>query len=298
MFAAPSVSPAYLGVGYIIGLRLAALQFAGGVLAWGLMVPLLIFFLGPQLKQYLPSDTPDNWAAIAAAVWRFIVRPIAVGGMLVGAAYTLFKMRQSLTAGLGKAFSDLRQTAAQRAKLSRTEQYMSSKVVFGLIALMFVLMCFLYIHISGLVWPAVLAAVVMIFVGFFFATVSGNLVGFIGSSNNPISGLTLSTLLIAALLMVALGVTGTEGVAAVLGVAAVVCVSSAVAGELLQDFKVGYILGGTPRKIQMAELIAVVVASLVMYFPLMLLHEANIKAGGVGFGDRQLSAPQAGLMAT
>jgi len=290
MFAAPSVSPAYLGVGYIIGLRLAALQFAGGVLAWGLMVPLLIFFLGPQLKQYLPSDTPDNWAAIAAAVWRFIVRPIAVGGMLVGAAYTLFKMRKSLTAGLGKAFADLRQTAAQRAQLSRTEQYMSSKVVFGLIALMFVLMCFLYIHITGLVWPAILAAVVM--------TVSGNLVGFIGSSNNPISGLTLSTLLVAALLMVALGVSGNAGVAAVLGVATVVCVSSAVAGELLQDFKVGYILGGTPRKIQMAELIAVVVASLVMYFPLMLLHEANIKAGGVGFGDRQLSAPQAGLMAT
>jgi putative OPT family oligopeptide transporter len=105
-------------------------------------------------------------------------------------------------------------------------------------------------------------------------------------------------LLIAALLMVALGVSGNAGVAAVLGVATVVCVSSAVAGELLQDFKVGYILGGTPRKIQMAELIAVVVASLVMYFPLMLLHEANIKAGGVGFGDRQLSAPQAGLMAT
>src|SRR5207237_8409732 len=138
-----------------------------------------------------------------------------------GAAYTLFKMRQSLTAGLGKAFSDLRQTAAQRAKLSLTEQYMSSKVVFGMIALMFVLMCFLYIHISGLVWPAVLAAVVMIFVGFFFATVSGNLVGFIGSSNNPISGLTLSTLLIAALLMVALGVFGNGCVSAVLGVAAV-----------------------------------------------------------------------------
>ncbi len=159
-------------------------------------------------------------------------------------------------------------------------------------------MCFLYIHISGLVWPAVLAAVVMLVVGFFFATVSGNLVGFIGSSNNPVSGLTLSTLLIAALLMVSLGVSGSSGVAAVLGVAAVVCVSSSVAGELLQDFKVGYILGGTPRKIQMAELIAVVVASLMMYWPLMLLHEANIRAGGIGFGDRQLSAPQAGLMAT
>jgi putative OPT family oligopeptide transporter len=98
--------------------------------------------------------------------------------------------------------------------------------------------------------------------------------------------------------MVALGVSGTSGVAAVLGVAAVVCVSSAVAGELLQDFKVGYILGGTPQKIQAAELIAVVVASLVMYFPLMLLHEGNIRAGGVGFGGADLPAPQAGLMAT
>ncbi len=175
---------------------------------------------------------------------------------------------------------------------------MSSKIVFGLIALMFGLMCLLYIKISGLLLPAILAAVVMILVGFFFATVSGNLVGFIGSSNNPISGLTLSTLLIAALLMVALGVSGTSGVATVLGVAAVVCVSSAVAGELLQDFKVGYILGGTPKMIQTAELIAVVVASLVMYWPLMLLHEGSIRAGGIGFGGPELPAPQAGLMAT
>jgi putative OPT family oligopeptide transporter len=298
IFAAPSVSPAYLGVGYIIGVRLASIQFAGSVLAWGLLVPLMIFFLGPQLRSYIPADTPENWAPMADAVWRYIVRPIAVGGMLVGAAYTLFRMRASLTAGIGKAFADLRQTAAEQAKLSRTERYMSSKTVFSLIAGMFILMCLLYIKISGLLWPAILAAVVMIVVGFFFATVSGNLVGFIGSSNNPISGLTLSTLLIAALLMVALGVSGGSGVAAVLGVAAVVCVSSAVAGELLQDFKVGYILGGTPQKIQTAELIAVVVASLVMYFPLMLLHEGNIRAGGVGFGGADLPAPQAGLMAT
>jgi putative OPT family oligopeptide transporter len=297
-FAAPSVSPAYLGVGYIIGLRLASLQFAGSVLAWGLMVPFFIYFLGPQLKQYLPADTPESWSGMAGAVWRFVVRPIAVGGMLVGAAYTLFRMRESLVSGIGKAFADLRQTADQRMKLARTERYMSFKTVFLLIGLMFILMCFLYVHISGLRGPAIVAALVMIIVGFFFATVSGNLVGFIGSSNNPISGLTLSTLLIAALLMVALGVSGNSGVAAVLGVAAVVCVSSAVAGELLQDFKVGYILGGTPQKIQLAELIAVIVASLVMYWPLMLLHEANIRAGGIGFGDRQLSAPQAGLMAT
>jgi putative OPT family oligopeptide transporter len=285
-------------VGYIIGVKLASIQFAGSVIAWGLMVPLMIYFLGPQLRNYIPADTPDNWAAMADAVWRYIVRPIAVGGMLVGAAYTLFKMRTSLTAGMGKAFADLRQTAEQQSKMARTERYMSSKTVFSLIAVMFVLMCVLYIRLSGLVLPAILAAVVMLLVGFFFATVSGNLVGFIGSSNNPISGLTLSTLLIAALLMVALGVSGTSGVAAVLGVATVVCVSSAVAGELLQDFKVGYILGGTPQKIQTAELIAVVVASLVMYFPLKLLHEGNIRAGGAGFGGVDLPAPQAGLMAT
>ena len=211
--------------------------------------------------------------------------------MLVGAAYTLIRMYKSLKVGLGRAFADLRQTASDQAKLARTERYMSSKIVFALISLMFVLMTFLYIHISGLKLPAILAAVVMLVVGFFFATISGSLCGFIGSSNNPVSGLTLSTLLIAALLMVFLGVSGPSGVATVLGVAAVVCVSSSVAGELLQDFKVGYILGGTPAKIQTAELIAVVVASLVMYFPLALLNTA------FGFGSRQLAAPQAGLMA-
>src|SRR5437879_13786677 len=145
----------------------------------------------------------------------------------------------------------------------------------------------LYYYFSGSLSAGITAAIVMIIVGFFFAAVSGNLVGMIGSSNNPVSGLTLCTLIIAAVLMVIIGVSGMSGVAAVLGVAAVVCVSSAVAGELLQDFKVGFILGGTPRNIQIAELIAVVVASVIMYFPLVLLHEGNIRAGGTGFGDRQ-----------
>jgi putative OPT family oligopeptide transporter len=290
--AAPSISPALLGVGYIIGPALAALQFSGSVVAWGLLVPLIMYFKGPELASYLPADAANDWSGIADAVWRNIVRPIAVGGMLVGSVYTLYKMKDSLTAGLGKAFADLRSTAGEPPDLARTERYMSFRTVFALIAFMFVLMCFLYIHVSGLFAPAILAAIVMILVGFFFATVSGSLCGIIGSSNNPVSGITLSTLLIAALLMVSLGVSGRSGVAAVLGVAAVVCVSSSVAGELLQDFKVGYILGGTPRRIQMAELIAVVVASLMMYWPLYLL------AKGFGFGSKALPAPQAGLMAT
>jgi putative OPT family oligopeptide transporter len=296
--AAPTVSPAYLGVGYVIGPELAALNFSGSVLAWGLLVPLFMYFLGPQLQNFIPAGAGDGgWGAQAAAVWRYIVRPIAVGGMMVGAAFTLFKMRKNLTSSLGRALAEVRHGAPPLESMARTERYMSSKTVFGLIAIVFVLMIVLYIYVSGLVMAGIVAAIVMLIVGFFFATVSGNLVGVIGSSNNPVSGLTLSTLIIAAVLMVALGVGGPGGVAVVLAVAAVVCVSSAVAGELLQDFKAGYLLGGTPRSIQIVELIAVVVASSVMYYPLYVLQVANIKGGGTGFGDPKLAAPQAGLMA-
>ena len=298
--AAPTVSPAFIGVGYIIGPELAALNFSGSVVVWGMLIPLLIFFLGPQLQSYLPAGATadDSWLGLANGVWRYIVRPVAVGSMMVGTCYTLFRMRKNLLAGLGKAFHELRGGAPDLQSLARTERYMSSKAVFSLIGCTFLVMCVLYVYLSGLVTGGIAAALVMLIVGFFFATVSGYLVGVIGSSNNPISGLTLSTLVIAALLMVTLGVSGTSGVIAVLGVAAVVCVSSAVAGELLQDFKVGYILGGTPRSIQIVELIAVVVASAVMYFPLMILYYGNINKGGTGFGDKALSAPQAGLMAS
>jgi putative OPT family oligopeptide transporter len=299
ILSAPSVSPAYVGVGYIIGPALASLNFAGGVFAWALMVPTLMYFLGPQIQAYLPPGSGEaGWEGLANSVWRFIVRPIAVGGMLTGAAFTLFRMRKSIAAGLGRAFSEARHGQPAASEIGRTERYMSSKTVFGLIAVCSVAMAVLYVYLSGQLLGGIVAMLVMLIAGFFFATVSGSLVGFIGSSNNPISGLTLATLIIAALLMVSLGVSGVAGVTAILGVAAVVCVSSAVAGELLQDFKVGYILGGTPRTIQLVELVAVVLSSLVMYFPLMVLHEGNIKAGGIGFGDRQLPAPQAGLMAS
>ena len=294
----PTVSPAYIGVGYIIGPELASLNFAGGILAWGFLIPLLIFFMGPQLQAFLPAGSTDgSWVGLINSVWRYIVRPIAVGGMMVGAAYTLFRMRKGLFDGLTRAVSDLSANAKPEETV-RTEQYMSSKTVFSLIAVMFGCMIALYIYLSHQTLGGIVAAVVMLLIAFFFAAVSGYLVGTIGSTNNPISGLTLTTLIIAALLMVSLGVSGPGGVAVVLGVAAVGCVSSAVAGELLQDFKVGYILGGTPRRIQMAELIAVVVASAAMYWPLYILQAANIKSGGIGFGDPKLSAPQAGLMAT
>jgi putative OPT family oligopeptide transporter len=299
--SAPTVSPAFFGVGYVIGPELASLNFSGSVIAWGLLIPLLIYFLGPQLRNYLPADANAanaGWLDLSTAVWRYIVRPVAIGGMMVGTGYTLFRMRKNLFAGLAKAFHEVRAGAPEMESLNRTERYMSFRTVLGMLGITFLAMTVLYIYMSKLVLAGIAAAIVMLIVGFFFATVSGHLVGMIGSSNNPVSGLTLSTLVIAALIMVVMGATGMPGVVAVLGVAAVVCVSSSVAGELLQDFKVGYILGGTPRYIQIAELIAVLVASLIMYFPLMVLNQGNINSGGIGFGDRALSAPQAGLMAS
>ncbi|HYU47889.1 MAG TPA: oligopeptide transporter, OPT family [Terriglobales bacterium] len=300
LFTAPDISPAYLGVGYIIGPRLAALNFAGGLLAWGLLVPLLTFTVGPYIQAAQPEGQTISWTLLAGAIYFSIVRPIAVGGMLVGATYTLFKMRKQLAAGMSRAVSDLKKSAATHTATNRTERDLPAKAVFAGVAMVFVAMILLYhIFISGagtlsaskILSGSLVAAGVMVIVGFFFAAVSGNLVGMIGSSNNPVSGLTLCTLVIAALLMVALGVSGTGGVAAVLGVAAVVCVSSAVAGEMLQDLKVGHILGGTPSKMQIGDLFGIVVASLVLFVPVAVLDKAY------HFGSPALPAPQAGLMA-
>jgi len=300
LLTAPDISPAYLGVGYIIGPRLAALNFAGGVLAWGLLVPLLTFTIGPYIQAAQPAGQTLAWPLLAGAIYYSIVRPIAVGGMLVGASYTLFKMRKQLGAGMARAVSDLKKSAAAHEATNRTDRDLPSKAIFAGVGVVFLAMIALYYYFIGgagnlsssqVITASVVAALVMIVLGFFFAAVSGNLVGLIGSSNNPVSGLTLCTLVIAALLMVALGVSGTGGVAAVLGVAAVVCVSSAVAGEMLQDLKVGHILGGTPSKMQIGDLFGVVVASLVLFFPLAVLDKAY------HFGSAALPAPQAGLMA-
>ncbi len=299
-FTTPAVSPAYLGVGYVIGPELAALNFSGGVMAWGLLVPLLTYVLGPNLQQYVPSTAgEEGWGGITVAIWLNIVRPIAIGGMLVGAAYTLFRMRKSLASGMARAVGDLKAGTSQRtAQHTRLDHDLNARLIFGGLAIGLVCMIALYVFLSESVIGGTLAAIIMLILGFFFAAVSGNLIGLIGSSNNPVSGLTLSTVLIAALMMVTIGITGRDGVAATLGVAAVICVSSAVAGEMLQDLKVGHILGATPSRMQMGDMLASVVSALVMYFPLLVLHEGNIKAGGIGFGDRALPAPQAGLMAS
>jgi putative OPT family oligopeptide transporter len=301
-FTWPAATPAYLGVGYIIGPELGALNFAGGLLAWGLFVPLLVFFLGPQMiGAYGGPDDPANWASLTGHIYRQIVRPMAVGGMLVGACYTLWKMRNNLILGIQRGVADVRKAAGQSAPTLRTERDLSFRVVMVGIAGVLLLMVGLYYYFTGAIHAAVLAGIVILVTGFFFAAVSGNLVGIIGSSNNPISGLTLATTIIAALTMVLAGMAGAKGVMAALGVAAVGCVSAAVAGEMLQDLKVGHILGGTPWKMQVGDIIGVVFAGLVLFWPFYIMHTSDVAQLGVGvggFGGPTYSAPQAGLMAS
>jgi len=318
---APAATPAYIGVGYIIGPEMGALNFAGGVLAWGLLTPLLVFFLGPQLiggyaeeawganaaalgvlgEQTYTWTTRSLWGGLSMDLYKYVVRPIAVGGMLVGAVYTLYRMKDKLWGGLRRSVKDLKKSAAGAGAegAKRTERDLPfGNVLLGVGAIL-ILMIALYFYFTDILHGAILAGVVMLVTGFFFAAVSGNLVGTIGSSNNPISGLTLATTVVAGLVMVLIGVTGETGVAAVLGVAAVVCVSSAVAGEMLQDLKAGHILGGTPWKMEAGDLIGVLLAGLVMFFPLYVLHNSDLAADALtgGFGGKNLPAPQASLMA-
>jgi putative OPT family oligopeptide transporter len=296
LLSSPGVSPAYIGVGYIIGPKLASLNFSGGLIAWGLFVPILTYFIGPTL---VPSGVAESatWIEMANNVWKYIVRPIAIGGMLMSAVYTLFRMRNSLAVGLKRSIGDVKKAATGEHVVIRTEKDLSFIQVMLGILLTAIATFFIYLFFAKNVFAALVAMIVMIIAGFFFAAVSGYLVGIIGSSNNPISGLTLSTLLVAAILMVVLGMKGDPGVAAVLGVAAVVCVAAAVAGEMLQDLKVGHILGGTPWKMQVGDLLGVGLASIVMFLPIIILHEGDIKTGGTGLGGKTYPAPQASLMA-
>ena len=279
LLSSPGISPAYMGVGYIIGPKLGALNFSGGIIAWGLLVPIITYFLAPGV---LPDGaSQSDWIALSVSVWKFIVRPIAIGGMLMGACFTLFKMRKSLATGLTRSISDVKKAAAGEHVVDRVNKDLPfTYVMFGLgfAALVTFLITWRIFQVSPLV--SLVAALVVVILGFFFSAISGYLVGIMGSSNNPISGLTLTALVITALVMVVLGVKGREGVAAVLGVAAVVCVSAAVAGEMLQDLKAGHILGGTPWRMEMGDLLGVALASVVLFVPLMVLHEGDISAQG------------------
>lgn len=289
-WATPAASPALMGIGYIVGTRLASINFCGTAIAWWVLIP-LVLFIDPDIAQRLasPSGEPASWDVISNSVWFNVVRPIAVGTMLVSAIYTLYNMRASLLASIRGALGSAGQAGGKAA--NRLDQDIPLKWVALAILVLVIPITIIYYRFTQQLGAAILAAAVMTVVGFVLAAVGGYLVGLVGSSNQPVSGLTLAALVIAALLMVAVGVRGIAGVAAVLGVAAVVCIACSVAGSMIQDLKAGYILGGTPWKMQVTEVITVAILAFFLMFPIMALHETYT------IGSRDLPAPQAGLMA-
>ena len=284
----PAASPALVGVGFIVGPSISSTLFAGAVLGWLLLVPLGLF-LNPQMA----AEATDTAALInlSTEIWLKQVRPLAVGTMIVAAFYTLFKLRTPLILGIGRAFSDIQKARSGSESPTRLNLDLDfTKVGISILLLCVPLLGLYYFFTQDLV-GAVVLTIVMVILGFLFSAVAGYLVGLLGSSNNPISGLTLSTLLIVAILMVALGVTGPSGILGVLGVAGVVCCACGIAGDMLQDLKVGHILGGTPWKMEVGEIIGVVVAAMVLIWPMIVMDQVY------EIGSLELPAPQAGLMA-
>ena len=288
LFETPAASPALMGVGFIVGMRVSSVLFAGAVSGWLFLVPAFIF-LSPNLSELVYAG--ESWVDVCMDVWRNQVRPLAVGTMIVAAFYTLYNLRSALTAGISKAMRDISAAKDSTVSVSRLELDIDfKKVIVSIIALAIPLFI-LYHYFSESTGGALILTIIMIIVGFLFAAVAGYLVGLVGSSNNPISGLTLSSLIIAALLMVGIGVTGNTGVMAVLGVAGVVCCAAGIAGDMMQDLKVGHILGGTPWRMQVGEIVGVIVASLLLIWPMIAMDQVY------HIGSEELPAPQAGLMA-
>ncbi len=290
-WSTPALSPALIGIGFIIGPRYASINVSGGVLAWWVLIPLLLFF-DPDLPRRLGSNDP---ALQAFTVWYNIVRPIAVGMMLVGAANTMYTMRGSIVQSVAGAF---RRHAHTESTGERTERDLPTRWVLMSIGALLIPVTLIYQSFTGNLGVSVLTALVMGGAGFLLCAVGGYLVGLVGSSNQPLSGLTLTALILAALLLLSLGVTGPAGTAAVLGVAAVIAVAISTSGSLIQDLKAGHLLGGTPWKMQMVEIVAVILLAVFLMLPIIALHEASLAGGGIGIGGRDLPAPQAGLMAS
>jgi putative OPT family oligopeptide transporter len=294
-YTTPAASPALIGIGYIIGPRLSAINFSGGVLAWLVLIP-LVLFVDPDLPQRLgtPAGGAASWEVVSTAVWFSVVRPIAVGAMLVGTVYTLYSMRESILRSIRGAFAASAKGAAEAVETRLDIDIPIKWIIIAIIGLI-VPITALYYHFTHSWGAAILAGVVMTITGFFLSAVGGYLVGLVGSSNQPVSGLTLCALVVAALVMVSIGMKGLGGVAAVLGVASVVCCACCVSGSLIQDLKAGYLLGGTPWKMEVVEVLSVVAVSFFLLWPIIALHQANLDTGGIG--GRALPAPQAGLMA-
>jgi putative OPT family oligopeptide transporter len=301
-YVGSNLSPALLGVGFIVGLNVASVIFAGAVVNRWIAVPLFELIADPtaiatekvgdagqvlMLSELLngagPADTAD-------LVHKYVTRYLGVGGMLLGGFYALFKLRRSLLNGVKAGLDAIKAAKTGGHVVARTERDMPMNLILILIGVSVVPLFFIFHRFTGSAGVSAVMAVVMVLAGFLFAAVASYMAGLVGSSNNPVSGITIATILTSALLLLALGVGGKAGPVAAILIGGVVCCAAAIGGDNMQDLKCGQLVGSTPWKQQVMQIVGVVVAALCMAPILNFLNNAYV------IGSAKLPAPQANLM--
>ena len=279
------IYPAVMSVGYICGARISSFMFAGGVLSWLVIIPLIVLFgensvLYPSVDATIGEIFAESGAG---GIWGSYVRYIGAGALAAGGIISLIKSLPLIVKTFSGAMKSM--SGAGVASTKRTAKDLSIKIVLAAI-----LALTLLIWIVPVIPVNPIGAVIIVVFGFFFATVSSRMVGLVGSSNNPVSGMAIATLLIATLILKFTGSSGIAGMASAIAIGSIICIVSAIAGDTSQDLKTGYLLGATPKKQQIAEIVGVTAAALAIGGTLYLLDSAW------GFGSDELAAPQATLM--
>jgi len=296
-----NLSPALLSVGYIVGLNIAILIFLGGALNWYVAIPICASMsdwpthpAGHELAGQAISATE-----YAFRLWSTQTRYLGVGGMLLGGLWTIFAMRRSLVSGIASGLRAYKQVTGGESTIKRTEKDMPMKWILVLIVASVVPLFLVYQFFVKDVTVSLPMAVVMLVAGFIFSAVAGYMAGLVGSSNNPISGVTIATVTVSALLLVILmGRDSVNGPAAAIIIGSVVCCAAAIAGDNMQDLKAGQIVGATPWRQQVMQIVGTISGALVIAPVLMLLYKAYGFRGQPGAGPDALSAVQANLMAS
>ena len=279
------VYPALLGVGYICGPKIASYMFAGGLIGWFVLIPAIITFGGSTILYPGTKTIADMYAAGgASAIWSSYIRYIGAGAVAAGGIISLIKSLPLIVRTFADAIKGMKGAGNSNSAV-RTEVDLDMRVI-GIGVLIMIIAIWLLPEIP--VSP--LGAVIIALFGFFFATVSSRMVGIVGSSNNPVSGMAIATLLFSTLCLKVTGDTGVHGMKGAIAIGPVICIIAAMAGDTSQDLKTGYILGATPKKQQIGELIGAVVSAVTIGGVLVLLDSAW------GFGTTELAAPQATLM--
>ena len=278
------VYPAVMSVGYICGPRISSYMFSGGVLSWLVIIPLIVLF-GENIVLYPGTVSIGEMFAEggASAIWSSYIRYIGAGALACGGIISLIKSLPHIISTFKGAMKAMAQGSS--AGTLRTEQDLSMKIDITVIVLLTLL-----VWLVPAIPVSIVGAIIVVVFGFFFATVSSRMVGLVGSSNNPVSGMAIATLLISTLILKVTGDVGAHGMQAAIAIGSIICIVAAISGDTSQDLKTGFLLGATPKKQQIGEIIGVVASALAIGGTLYLLDAAW------GFGSEELAAPQATLM--